>query len=75
MIYCNLELVILYTTFHKEGWDVRYIHIKVTRAKGHFTHYINGSGNNVYTADNVCKMIEFLIDNIFVQFGGRLFVR
>ena len=27
----------------------------------------------MYTADNNCKMIEFLIDNIFVQFGGRLF--
>ena len=25
------------------------------------------------TADNICKMIEFLIDNIFVQLGGRLF--
>ena len=25
------------------------------------------------TADNVCKMIEFLVDNIFVQFGGCLF--
>ena len=27
----------------------------------------------MYTADNICKMIEFLIDNTFVQFGGRLF--
>ena len=27
----------------------------------------------MYTADNICKMIEFLIDNIFVQFGGRVF--
>ena len=27
----------------------------------------------MYTADKICKMIEFLIDNIFVQFGGRLF--
>ena len=27
----------------------------------------------MYTADNICKMIEFLIDNIFVQFGGCLF--
>ena len=27
----------------------------------------------MYTADNICKMIEFLIDNIFVQFEGRLF--
>ena len=27
----------------------------------------------MYTADNICNMIEFLIDNIFVQFGGHLF--
>ena len=27
----------------------------------------------MYTADDICKMIELLIDNIFVQFGGRLF--
>ena len=27
----------------------------------------------MFTADSICEMIEFLIDNIFVQFGGRLF--
>ena len=27
----------------------------------------------IYTADHICKMIEFLSDNIFVQFGGCLF--
>ena len=27
----------------------------------------------MYTAENICKMVEFLIDNISVQFGGRLF--
>ena len=27
----------------------------------------------MYTADNICRMIKFLIDNISVQFGGRLF--
>ena len=27
----------------------------------------------MYTADNTCRMIEFLIDNIFVQFGGHIF--
>ena len=26
----------------------------------------------MYAADNICKMIEFLIDNIFVQFGESL---
>ena len=66
----------LYTSinaFRKKDGSVRYTHIKVTRAKGYFTHVINGSGDNMYTADNICKMIEFLIDNIFVQFGGCLF--
>ena len=29
--------------------------------------------DNMFTADSICEMIEFLIDNIFVQFGGRLF--
>ena len=27
----------------------------------------------MYTADNICRIIEFLIDNIFVQFGRCLF--
>ena len=27
----------------------------------------------MYTADSICKMIEFSIDNIFVQFGECLF--
>ena len=27
----------------------------------------------MYTADNICRMIEVLIDNIFVQLGGCLF--
>ena len=53
--------------------SVRYTHIKLTRAKGYFTHDINGGGDNMFTADSICEMIEFLIDNIFVQFGGRLF--
>ena len=64
---------LVHNTFRKNDASVRYTHIKVTRAQGYFTHDINGSGNNMYTADNICKMIEFLIDNIFVQFGGRLF--
>ena len=64
---------LVHNAFRKKDGSVRYTHIKVTRAEGHFTHDINGGGDNMYTADNICKMIEFLIDNIFVQFGGRLF--
>ena len=64
---------LVHNAFRKKDGSVRYTHIKVTRAQGYFTHDIDGSGDNMYTADNICKMIEFLIDNIFSQFGGRLF--
>ena len=64
---------LVHNAFRKKDGSVRYTHIKVTRAKGYFTHDINGSGNGMYTADNICRMIVFLIDNIFVQFGGCLF--
>ena len=58
-----------HNAFRKKDGSVRYTHMKVTRAQGYFTHDINGSGDNTYTADSIWKMIEFLIDNIFVQFG------
>ena len=72
---CFIEevLSIVHNAFRKKDGSVRYTHIKVTRAQGCFTHDINGSGYNIYTADIICKMTEFLIDNIFVQFVGRLF--
>ena len=66
---------LVHNTFRKKDGSVRYTHIKVTRAQGYFTHDLNGSGNNMYTTDNICKMIAFLIDNIFVQFGGHLFCK
>ena len=56
---------------HKNG-ATRYTHIKVRRNKSYFTSDpLNG--DNKYTADDICKMIEFLVDNIYVRFGGRLF--
>ena len=54
---------LVHNAFRKKDGSVRNTHIKI----------IYGGGYNMYTADNICKMIEFLIDNIFVQFGGRLF--
>ena len=33
----------------------------------------DGSGDNMYTANNICKMIEVLTANIFVQFVECLF--
>ena len=34
---------------------------------------INPGGDNLYNADQICRMVEFWIDNIFVKFGGCLF--
>ena len=31
------------------------------------------NGDNKYTANVICKMTEFLVDNIYVRFGGQLF--
>ena len=64
---------LVHNAFRKKDGSVRYTHIKITRAQGYFTHDINGVGDSMYTVDNICNMIEFLIDNIFVQFGGHLF--
>ena len=66
---------LVHNAFRKKHRSVRYTYIKVIRAQRYFTHDINGGGDNMYTADNIFKMIEFSIDNIFVQFGGHLFHR
>ena len=56
---------------HKNG-TTRYTHIKVRRNKSYFTSDPLNGGNK-YTANDICKMIEFLVDNIYVRFGGQLF--
>ena len=56
---------------HKNG-ATRYTHIKVGRNKSYFTSD-PFNGDNKYTANDICKMIEFLVDNIYVRFGGQLF--
>ena len=56
---------------HKSG-ATRYTHIKVGRNKSYFTSDpLNG--DNKYSASDICKMIEFLVDNVYVRFGGQIF--
>ena len=56
---------------HKNGATL-HTHIKVCRNKSYFTSDpLNG--DNKYTASDICKMIEFLVDNICVRFGGQRF--
>ena len=63
---------IINNTFKYNNGATRYTHIKVGRNKSYFTSDpLNG--DNKYTANDICKMIEFLVDNIYVRFGGQLF--
>ena len=56
---------------HKNG-ATRYTHIKIGRNKSYFTSDpLNG--DNKYTANDICKVIECLVDNIYVKFGGQHF--
>ena len=49
----------VHNAFRKKDRNIRYTHIKVTRAKRYFTHDINCGRDNMCTADNIFKMIEF----------------
>ena len=63
---------IINNAFNQKNGATQYTHIKVCRNKSYFTSDpLNG--DNKYTANNICKRIEFLVDNIYVRFGGQLF--
>ena len=60
---------IINNAFRYKNGATRYNHIKVGRNKSYFTSDpLNG--DNKYTANDICKMIELLVDNICVKFGG-----
>ena len=63
----------IHNSFKRRNGSNRYTHIKITSGRGYFKDTINPGGDNLYTADQICRMVEFLIDNIFVKFGGCLF--
>ena len=60
---------IINNAFKHENGAARYTHIKVGRNKSHFTNDpLNGDSK--YSDNNICKMIEFLVDNIYVARGN-----
>ena len=64
---------LVHNSFKRRDGSNRYTHIKNTSEKGYFLDTINPGGDNRYIANQICRMVEFLIDNIFVKFGGCLF--
>ena len=63
---------IIKNAFKYKNGAARYTHIKVGRNKSYFTSDpLNGA--NKYSANDICKMTEVLVDNIYVRFGRQLF--
>ena len=50
--------------FKRRDGSNRYIHIKITDGNGYFIDTIILGEDNMYTADQRCRMVEFLIGNI-----------
>ena len=55
---------ILHNSFKTRDGSNRYIHIKIAGGNGYFIGTINPGGDNLYTADQICRMVEFVTDNI-----------
>ena len=67
----SCSLIQFFAFKHKNG-VARYILIKVGGSNSYFTNDpLNG--DNKCTVNDICKMIEFLVDNIYVRFGRQLF--
>ena len=62
-----------HNSFNGRDGSNRYTQIKITSGKGYFIDTINTGGDNLCTADQICRMVQFFIDNTFVKFGGCLF--
>ena len=57
---------LVHNSFKMRDGSNRYTHIKITSGKGYFIDTINPGGDNLYTADQICRMVEVLIGNIFL---------
>ena len=60
-------------SFKKKDGSIRYTYIKVDGRRGYFSNSVNSGGDKTCNANQICDMVEFLIDNILVKFGGHLF--
>ena len=52
--------------------DIHTMYLVIGRDESYFVKNYSKSDKK-YTEDEIVNMIEFLIDNIFVQFSGRVF--
>ena len=69
----RLATIIRNSFIHKNG-NRRYKYLVLGREGPYFVkeHWVSDSKNK-YTEEDIIKMLEFLVDNIFVVFAGKVF--
>ena len=67
------KAALTHNSFKMRDGSARYTHIKVGQRKGYSINSINGGGENVHIAYQICRRIDFLEGNIFVKFEVSLF--
>ena len=55
----SLITALIHNSFKRRNGGDRYTHIKITSEKGYFIDTISPGGDNLYTADQICRMVEF----------------
>ena len=55
---------LVHNSFNRSDGSNRYIHNKITGGSEYFIDTIGPGGNNLYTTDQICRMVDFSIDNI-----------
>jgi len=64
---------LVHNSFKQKDGKIRYSFIKAGKyGNCYFTRKVE-EGEGQYSEESICKMIEFLIDNIYVTFGGLHF--
>ena len=58
--------------FFKRSGERRYKYLVIGKDKSYFVKNHTDS-NRKYSEEDIVRMLDFLIDNIFVEFGGRIF--
>ena len=67
----RLKTIITDCFFHKNG-KRRYKYLVFNKSKIYFVQE-QTKATEKYTENEIIKMLEFLVDNIFVEFGGQIF--
>ena len=64
---------LVHNSFKRRDRSNRYTHIKITSGKGYLIDTINPGEDNPYTTDQICRVVEILIDGcLFRQVIGIL---